>query len=387
MTGRIMGMVLLRAKGRELYSFINMLHAGRIGCSGQYCRRDCFHAEVRRSDLPKIREMAQECGVELETLERRTVSAWLRSYRRRIGLIIGALIVLAGSVYFSNVIVTVEVQGNSAVAEEDILAALGQLGVKRGAMMYGINFVYVENELRLMVDGISWAGVHCTGNRVVVEVTETVPKPEGESTRIPCNIVAAEDARITYTSVYDGLLMRKVGDYVPAGSVLVSGVTDDSGHITLHHAMGKIRGEFERTVTFTAETGQLRYVPTGRSSDSRRLILFGLEVPLSFGGRDYSAETVAESTGALRFFGRELPVAVVSRHCAETALLRVEFSREELRDILAQKIYLYEKNFLAGDTVIISRDIAEEEKESSLVYTVTYTLEGDIGEQREIFIK
>jgi similar to stage IV sporulation protein len=382
-----MGMVLLRAKGRELYSFINMLHAGRIGCSGQYCRRDCFHAEVRRSDLPKIREMAQECGVELETLERRTVSAWLRSYRRRIGLIIGALIVLAGSVYFSNVIVTVEVQGNSAVAEEDILAALGQLGVKRGAMMYGINFVYVENELRLMVDGISWAGVHCTGNRVVVEVTETVPKPEGESTRIPCNIVAAEDARITYTSVYDGLLMRKVGDYVPAGSVLVSGVTDDSGHITLHHAMGKIRGEFERTVTFTAETGQLRYVPTGRSSDSRRLILFGLEVPLSFGGRDYSAETVAESTGALRFFGRELPVAVVSRHCAETALLRVEFSREELRDILAQKIYLYEKNFLAGDTVIISRDIAEEEKESSLVYTVTYTLEGDIGEQREIFIK
>lgn len=387
MTGCIRGRVLLRAKGRELYSFINMLHAGRIGCSGQYCRRDCFHAEVRRSDLPKIREMAQECGVELETLERRTVSAWLRSYRRRIGLIIGALIVLAGSVYFSNVIVTVEVQGNSAVAEEDILAALGQLGVKRGAMMYGINFVYVENELRLMVDGISWAGVHCTGNRVVVEVTETVPKPEGESTRIPCNIVAAEDARITYTSVYDGLLMRKVGDYVPAGSVLVSGVTDDSGHITLHHAMGKIRGEFERTVTFTAETGQLRYVPTGRSSDSRRLILFGLVVPLSFGGRDYAAETVTESTGALRFFGRELPVAVVSRHCAETALLRVEFSREELRDILAQKIYLYEKNFLAGDTVIISRDIAEEEKESSLVYTVTYTLEGDIGEQREIFIK
>lgn len=384
---KIRGRIEISAKGRNVYSFINRIRAGRVACFGQFTQNGVFRAQVYRRDLPAIRNMAQECQVELAEHERPTVSSGLRRYRRRFGLIIGLLIVLAGSLYFSNVVVTVEVRGNSAVAQEDILAALSQLGVERGALMCGINFVYVENELRLMVDGISWAGVHCTGNRVVVEVTEVVPVPEGERTRIPCNIVAAQDARITYTSVYDGFLMHKVGDYVPAGTLLVSGVTEDSGHLTLHHAMGHIRGVYEQTVTLTAASGQMRYVPTGRTDNVRRLILFGLDVPLSVGESGFSAQSVTETRAPLRLFGTDLPVAVVNRHYAETALARVDYTEDELRDILAQKLYLYEKNFFSGDTVILDRVIDEETKENSLEYTVTYTLEGEIGRQMEIYFK
>ena len=50
------------------------------------------------------------------------------------------------------------------------------------------------------------------------------------------------------------------------------------------------------------------------------------------------------------------------------------------------KVYLYEKNFLP-DMEILSRDITEEEKENSLRYTVRYTLQGDICDMREIYIK
>lgn len=52
-----------------------------------------------------------------------------------------------------------------------------------------------------------------------------------------------------------------------------------------------------------------------------------------------------------------------------------------------EKIYLYEKNFLSEDITILDRTIETQKKDNSLVYNVTYNLEGDIGEQMEILIK
>ncbi|MBQ1464604.1 MAG: sporulation protein YqfD, partial [Ruminococcus sp.] len=70
----------------------------------------------------------------------------------------------------------------------------------------------------------------------------------------------------------------------------------------------------------------------------------------------------------------------------EYAEKEVTLDREQAGERLMDKVYLYEKNFLP-DTEILSRDIDEEEKENSLRYTVRYTLQGDICDMREIYIK
>ena len=49
-----------------------------------------------------------------------------------------------------------------------------------------------------------------------------------------------------------------------------------------------------------------------------------------------------------------------------------------------QKIFIYEKNFLSGDTEIISREIPDI---GGSTVTVKYTLSGDICETREILAK
>ena len=81
-----------------------------------------------------------------------------------------------------------------------------------------------------------------------------------------------------------------------------------------------------------------------------------------------------------------LPVSIIENRLAETSLSEKEYTQEELEAELMEKIYLYEKNFLS-DVRIIEREIVSEQNENSLTYTVTYTVEGDIGVQREIFIK
>ncbi len=387
MRNQLRGCIKINVRGKRLYTFINKIHSGRIYCFGQYCRKDVFYAEIYRHDLKRVQEFAEECGVELKYYECGTISSKFIRYRKRIGIFLGAAIAAVSVWYFSSVVMTIDVQGNSNVSENVILAALEELDIKQGAFIKDINFKYCENELRLMVDGISWAGIRHTGNRVVVEVTEIVETPEMLRDRQPCNVVAAKSAQITYTSVYDGQLMRIVGDYVVAGDMLISGVIEDgTGHVTKHHAMGEITGIYEETVTFSEGYKSKQYLPTGETANERYLRLFNLKIPLFIGKNDYGTYTSEVSEGTIEFFGRELPIGVENEKYTETELTVREYTDSELEEKIMEKIYLYEKNFLTEQT-ILSREIKQEKTDEVMTYNVTYTLEGDIGMQKEIFFK
>ena len=199
MKDQLRGCIRITAKGKNLYRFINMIHCGRIMCFEQFCRNDTFFAEIYRHDLAKVMPIAEECGIELEHRELPTLSSKLLKYRRRIGLLIGAVFAVFIIAYFSNVVVTIEIQGNNTVCDEDILAVLDELGIRSGAHIRDLDLRYCENELRVRVKGVSWAAIRRTGNRIVVDVTEVVPAPEAPKRNVPCysprRIPDAQDRR------------------------------------------------------------------------------------------------------------------------------------------------------------------------------------------------
>ncbi|MCM1507524.1 MAG: sporulation protein YqfD [Ruminococcus flavefaciens] len=388
MKNQFKGCVKINAKGRNLYKFINALHESDTDCFSQYCRNDVFYAEIYRHNLKYVQSLAEELDIELSSFEYDTVSSLIIRHKRRFGITAGVILVFIASMYFSQIIMTIEVQGNSKVSDTAILSALEELNIKQGTPIKDINFPYCENELRLMVDGVAWAGMHITGNRVVVEVTELVDKPEMINERMPCNVVSGQDAYITYTSIYDGQLMHKVGDYVPKGTMLINGVTkDETGHVNLHHAMGKITGTYSETVTFEENYTITQYNPTGNTTVEKSLKLFNFKIPVSFGKNEYENYNSEENSKYFRIFGKTLPIGIIKNKITETELTETTFTDEELSQRIMEKIYLYEKNFLDDDVKILDRTIETEKKENSLVYTVTYELEGDICVQKEIFVK
>ncbi|MDE5557222.1 MAG: sporulation protein YqfD [Ruminococcus sp.] len=388
MKNQLKGCVKINASGKNLYKFINTIHESDVDCFAQYCRNDIFYAEIYRHDLKDVQSMANELDIELSSFEYDTISSTIIRHKKRFGIIAGIILVFTASFYFSSIIMTIEIQGNSTVSDTTIMSALEELNIKQGTPIKDINFPYCENELRLMVDGVAWAGMHITGNRVVVEVTEIVEKPEMINERLPCNVVSAHDAYITYTSIYDGQLMHKVGDYVPRGTLLINGVTkDETGHVNLHHAMGKITGTYEETVTFEENYTIKQYNPTGETFNQKFLKLFSFKIPLSFGKNQYENFLTEENEKYFKIFGKTLPIGIIKSQFTETELSETTFTDEELSKHIMEKIYLYEKNFLNDDIEIIDRNIKTEKKENSLVYTVTYKLEGDICEQKEILMK
>lgn len=387
MRDQLRGSVKINARGKSIYSFINDIHESRISCFGQYVKNDVFCAEIYRSDLRRIRVLAENRGVELKSFEYDTLSSEVIRRRKRFGIIIGAVLVLAASLYFSGVVITIDIQGNETISDAVILSALEEMDIKPGTPFGQINYISCENRLRLMVNGLSWAGMHRTGHRLVVEITEVVEKPEMLNERIPCNVVAAREAEIVYTSVLDGQLMHTVGDYVRPGDMLVSGVTSDAtGHIVLHHAMGSIIGIYSDEVIFSGELTKERLTPTGEADTRRRLKLFSLDIPLYFGENKYEYRDTEITERPLKLFGKTLPISISKSRYTELERSETTLTEEALTEQLMEKVFLYEKNFLT-DCEVIDRDITTNEKDGTLTLTVSYRLKGDICEQKEILVK
>lgn len=388
MKDQLRGCVRISAEGKELYRFINSIHHKRISCRSQRCRKDVFSADIYRRDLREVRLLAEEYGISLDCSEYTTLSSFLLRYRRRFGLLIGAVIVIASALYFSGRVMTIEIQGNSAVSSSDIIAALDELGIKRGADISKLDFHWCENELRVRVEGISWASIRRTGNRIVVEVTEVVRPPEAPKMRVPCNIVSTKKAKITSFTVQDGFLMHKIGDYVAEGTLLVSGVsTSTSGGIMLHHSMGSIIGAYDEQVTFTGSFTPIRTVRTGREKNERSLRLFSLDIPLYIGKNKFTSFDTETSESPVVLFGKELPISLERRRYTETTLTGTTLTEQQLEDELNKKIFIYEKNFIGEDTKILSRSIEKNVTPEGMTLTVNYSLEGDIGREKELLIK
>lgn len=377
----------INAKGKQLNRFINAIHQHRIDCRGQFCRGEVFYFDIYRRDLNEVRDIAKNCGIELKTAEYDSLSARLFRYRRRLGLLVGVLLAFTAALYFSQVVVTIEIEGNSVVSDEVILSALEELNIKAGTPVCKINIPYCENKLRLMIDDVAWAGIRHTGSRLVVQVTEVEHVPEMLLDRVPCNIVASRNAEISSVLVRSGQLKHIVGDYVPKGTILISGVDEtENGRTFVHHAMGDIRGIYEEKVSFSAPFHAEEALPTGRTDTQRTLRLFSLDIPLYFGKRNSSAASETEEKNAV-IFGHELPLGIKTRTVAETTVTEKDYTEEELTEKLMERVYLYENNFLGDGTKILSRDIITETNDGALTLRAAYRLEGSICEQRDIFIK
>lgn len=387
MKNQIRGCVKINGSGKRLYTFINQLHSRRIAIFHQYVKNGKLTAEVYRSDLSEVQEVAEENNITLTYFEYDTVSNEIIKRRGRFGVILGVILVLGASLYFSSVVVTIEIQGNETVSNSVIMSALSEIGIEEGTQFGQINYIWSENQLRLMIDKIAWVGMHRTGHRLVVEVTEIVEKPDMLIERIPCNVVASHDAEIVNTTVLDGQLMHIVGDYVFAGDMLINGMTTDhNGHITLHHAMGEITGIYKETVDFKGNFTKKSLVTTGDKDKRRKLRLFSLEIPLYFGKNRYDYSEMKTTEKSLCVFERKLPIGLKTTEYREKSLVEQTLDEETLRADLMEKVYLYEKNFL-NDCEIVERKITDSITDVDMTLSVTYKLKGDICEQKEILVK
>ncbi len=383
----IRGWITVSAVGTNLCAFADSLRREGVICRRQQMKNDILRFIIRRCDRRITERIARESEVSLVLTEHKSIPQWISQYKNRLGIPIGLIFGIGILVYSANVVMVIEIQGNSIVSDVEIEAVLRECGVKRGVFIGNVDFYRSENRVRATFDEVTWVGMRHTGNRVVVEVMETEKAPKSLDNRIPCHIIAAKTAQITDTQVSSGQFLYTKGDAVKAGEVIVSGIrTDKFGGISFTHASGSIIGIYEESVTFICDEMSNIRALTGRETENKTLDLFTVRIPLSHEENPYSDYNIRTETTPLTLFGKELPISVDSKVWMEyDTELRV-LSEEEQRENLLMQQKRYEANFLS-DSDIISAKPKFIKKETAMVLTVSYVIEGEIGREQELLLK
>lgn len=384
----IRGIVSFKACGENVYKFINQIRESHIVCTSQCCKNGFFYGQVYKRDVDKIFELAEKYGINIEITEKKGLRFKAYGYRFRFGIVLGILLVLGFVFYLSNIVVSIEVCGNVTVTDEQIVSSLLDIGIYKGKFIPDINFRSCEQKLRLSIPDIAWTGIRHTGSRIVVDITEAVDPPEMIQDDIPCNIVASYDAQITSAEVYSGQLVKKVGDGVKKGDIIVSGTVDTgNGHLIKKHAMGKIIGIYKTEVTFKQNFEESGQIYTDDQVTKKYFDFFGYRIPMFFKDVDFDTYDYSESTNNFRILGKSIPLGIVHSSYTPFVYDTITYSEEEADKKLQQKTSLYEKNFYDNKGIkVIERNIEKRINGDHMEYVVTYSLEGPIGMDHEIYL-
>ncbi len=383
---RLIGIITVKIDGFDVGVVINSL---RKECKVLSLNTKC---DTAYATLPfycesKIEEIAAANNCVLEIMSRKGIYFHLFKYRKRYGFVVGILASIILSLYLSNIVFCIRIVGtdDEAIVYE-VSEILEEEGLKAGAFIPNLNFLKLQARLFAIDDDISWVSIGNSGSVVTVNLRLVTEKAESDEGRIPCNIIATEDAQIIDLNVLVGHLEVLLGDAVAKGDLLVSGYVErGNGRVYYYHSIANITAVFERTVTFEQSIYE-RLVIDGDTYYSKSLSIFDIEIPIpDFTALDGTYITNTCTTG-LNLFGIELPIGITITEYTEQIYKLNIYSLDEAEELVNDRLENYEEN-LIGDYEILDKEVTVERTDNLIVLTCTYTLQGDIGIESPIFAK
>ncbi len=195
-------------------------------------------------DLTAVRQAAEAAMCEVRDASIMGAKHALRGIFHRPVLIIMLAVAVLTVLVTPQFLLFYEVSGNETVPETLILRTLEDLGV--GVGMYGPNIrpKWIKDHVLNLLPQLQWITVTQNGCIAEVVVRERPETPQTLERRGFANVVATRSGMITEQSIYAGQAVKKTGDLVLAGEMLVSGLVDLEQRYAVTYAQAEI---FART--------------------------------------------------------------------------------------------------------------------------------------------
>ena len=380
------GFCVYSENGSDCNKFINALRNSSVQFYGLTMIHSRLYGYVRSMDFSRLCSIAESHKLVCRMQERKGVFYTTKGYHKRYGLIIGMVLSLGLISFLSDRVMIIEIGGNTSKSETHVISLLRDAGIYIGSSISDIDLRYAERQIKRMDKDIDWIGIRNTGSRVVVEIEDITNPPEMERKNTPCNIVAARDAQIKSVRVYNGMLIPMVGDGVKKGDVIISGVVDTQyGRSYYVHSIGEITGIYSDRMTFSQPLECEETVYTGEMI-RKAVNIFGLTIPLDMekppeGEYEYYEESFPLRLGKITF-----PISKKIMHYKLTDKVTVTRTQEEADAQLQERIERFESN-LMNDCTITDRQVSRQVTDKAVTVTISYTLEGEIGREQQLFAR
>lgn len=336
--------------------FLNLaLAQGLYFWNVRWTGAEWLEIKVRPGDFRRLRPAARQVRARVHIRRRVGLPFWWRSVRRRPGLLLAAISVVATVYIWSCFIWTVEViapEGWQRLGPGDILAWAEENSLKPPVLRANLDANRLAEKLMVDRQELAWAGIRIEGTRAVIEVVER-RFPDTSTYTGPAHLVAERDALVEEVKVVAGQARVKPGDTVRRGQVLIAGiilpeeVTREPGQSLsrprLVSAKGSVWGRVWYEAVGQAPLVEEERVPTGKRVREIKINVAGREITIKslqnipYAG--YEKEQQRWAWPAWRGFS--LPLAVEINTYREVEVLRRRYDPGQALDVAKARARAY----------------------------------------------
>lgn len=383
------GYVHFTAWGNFLERFINLSASNKLNLWDMQKQDGVLLAKTSVKSYKKIRPYARKTNVRCRITKKKGLPFITHKYRRRVGLLIGALLFAAVLAISSQFVWSITITGNEEVSTEEIYQALEEYGLKIGARKSAVDYRILEEHVMIKLDKLSWMGIITKGTSVLIQVKERIMPPEFIALDTPCNVKAAKDGFIIRLEVYEGKTIVKSGNSVLKGDLIVSGIMEDSrgNSIAAVHARAKViaQTEFSHTISVPLQKTVKEY--TGETKSRYTISVLNFSFP-SFGDKMTSENYDTEiNSSQVNFLGITLPIILTKETISEYTPVTVRLTKDQAKEEALKLLEEYETGEFEGKGIVITSKITTDEITDSEYYLkATYYAQEDIAVEEEIGI-
>jgi len=234
----------------------------------------------------------------------------ISNYRKRIGILIGFVLICAITFISGRFVWDIRVSGCEKTNVNMIINELKSQNFRLGTYLPGIDVDIIENAVLINSPDISWIAINLKGTVAYVEIREKEIVPENTESNTPANLIASRDGLIEYFEISRGNTAVKIGQNVRKGDLLVSGIYESN---VWGYGYMRPQGDvYARTVREISVEIPLKYqekVYTGEEIVKKTLFFFSKPIKLyrntGFLGETY--DTINSVKNIIFFDGTHLP--------------------------------------------------------------------------------
>jgi similar to stage IV sporulation protein len=382
----VLGYVRFKVENGSIERFINFCTKVDIKLWGIRKKNGVLLANIRAKNYKKLRRVAKKSHVRIHIIKRHGLPFIFNRYEARSGLVAGVVLFLGIIIFLSFFVWKVNVSGNKEISSQEITQTLSDYGLNQGTFRLTLNIHKIEQEVMMKLPDLAWISINLKGSVANVSVKERTYPPELVSCDKPCNVKASQTGQIIKLEPYEGKAMIKQGDTVKQGDIIVSGIiTEKSGVLRIVHARAKVIALTSRTLQATENFRQTVQKDTGKKTDHYELDIFGLNIPLYWGGEPKGNYTKSVDQNTLNVFGADLPFGIKTFEFKEYKTEKIKLNEQDALNKAQNSLSNMEKKEFS-DMKIIDKSFETQKNENGLTVIGHYNCEENIAYEEEIKI-
>lgn len=353
---------------------------------------EVYYMNITLKGFFSLRPIVKKTGTRVAVLQRYGLPFFLPKLLKRKVFLAGLFLTVAFWIWSSAYIWNIELAGNYQITQDVFNRFLKENQVTEGMRKDRLDIETLEKEIRKQFPQVTWASARLEGTKLRIDIKENDAPiiTETKEETVGKDLVSQYEGTVVSVMVRSGVPVVAAGDTVENGTVLVEGrvpVYNDDGTVREYiyvDADADVVLEHTREFTASLSFDYIKKEYTGREKKCYYLRLGEKELRLPEDRPFLVYDSVIRESRPLVFQKLSIPVYTGSYTHREYQNVEYEYTLDEARTLLNQKISVYIASLEEKGVQIIEKDVKIDTTEGSWVVTGEFLVQEPVGRSVEI---